>query len=250
MTRIAGVSALLPLVLLASLLACGRPGTPEVAAGIDGCEECGMVISDVRQAAVLECGARFESYCSPGCMLEAFEALEHTEPPSRVFVADNASGAFVEAKDAAFLLTTHRPTVMGGAVLAFADEGAADALREHPDELVCDWDEYRRRRGTPDRTLSALVGAAGLEPSVLLAEKGELVALSLRTAEEGESFELSLGGYPELGSVVVSDPTNPVEWRVLAVRPGAGFPVRAAGHASPLGMLKVGGAHTADEAAR
>ena len=36
----------------------------------------------------------------------------------------------------------------------------------------------------------------------------------------------------------------------MATRPGAGFPIESVSDGEPLGMIKVSGAHTADEAAQ
>ena len=60
-----------------------------------------------------------------------------------------------------FLLTSHRPTVMGSGVLCFGDPAAAEAAREHDDEIVTDWLGYRTARGAPDREVEVSFGPDG-----------------------------------------------------------------------------------------
>ena len=59
---------------------------------------------------------------------------------------------------------------------------------------------------------------------------------------------MTIRGYPEIGQIVVEPSDEPTEIRFFATRPGIGFPILAADEQA-LGMMRVTGAHTADEEA-
>jgi hypothetical protein len=138
---------------------------------------------------------------------------------------------------------------MGSGALAFGSRSAAEAAHEHEDEVVTDWIGYRTARGTPDREVEVSFGPEGMVPDRVEVEKGELVAWTARSAAERGELVVAIKGYPELETVRIPAGEEPVSFRLLASRPGAGFPIVEAGADEALGMLVVQGPHTADEAA-
>jgi hypothetical protein len=148
-----------------------------------------------------------------------------------------------------FLLTSHRSTVMGSGALAFGSEAEATRAREHDDDVVTDWTGYRTARGIPDREVEVSLGPDGMTPERVEVEKGELVAWTARNAADEGKRVVAIKGYPELAPVEITAGEEPVSFRLLASRPGSGFPVVDAGTDQVLGVLVVRGAHTADEEA-
>jgi len=76
-----------------------------------------------------------------------------------------------------------------------------------------------------------------------------VVAWTARSTAEGGERVLAIKGYPELEPVEVPPGAEPVSFRLLASRPGAGFPIVDTGTDEVLGVLVVRGPHTADEEA-
>jgi hypothetical protein len=246
--------ATLPPTLLLTLLAfigCVREPEIEVVAGVDVCSECHMVIDQVNQAAGFVRGHEFVTFDSPGCLLRYLEAMPKDErpQPAEIYFADYRTGFLQSADLSAFLLTSHIPTVMNAQVVVFSDAEGAMNAREHADEVVTDWLGYRTERGTPDTVLEVVFGPRGMEPDLVEAGKDDLVQLRIVGRDLDTDITLSIRGYPEAGAITVPSSGDTVEVRFLAMKPGAGFPIGVA-DGEPLGMLRIVGAHTADEAAR
>ena len=231
---------------------CGGEPTPGVMAGVDGCSSCGMVIDRVNEAAGWIEGGDFVTFCSPGCLLAEHDAHRQKgqSPPSAVYFADHRDGSFSQGSETAFLLTDHVPTVMNARVICFNSVVAADQTRQHEDEIVTDWTGYRVLRGEPDTVVETVFGPGGMDPEVVMVNKGEIVLW--RATGDGLESDLSwtIKGYPEVEPPMVAASGDTSELRFLATRPGAGFPIEDPASGTALGMLKVGGAHTADEAAQ
>jgi len=224
------------------LAGCGGEPTPEIMAGVDGCASCGMVIDRVNEAAGWIAGGDFVPFCSPGCLLAEHDALRKSrqEPAEAVFFADYRDGTFSPAVETAFLLTDHVPTVMNARVICFNSVVAAGNMRQHDDEIVTDWTGYRVLRGEPDTVIETVFGPGGMDPEVVMANKGDIVLWRARS----EGLE------PEVEPAIVAATGAEIELRFMATRPGAGFPIENVSDGEPLGMIKVSGAHTADEAAQ
>ncbi len=83
-----------------------------------------------------------------------------------------------------------------------------------------------------------------------MADRGDIVLWRA----SGQSLEAdrtwAIKGYPEIEPATVPATGAQIELRFMATRPGAGFPIEDISGGQPLGMLKVSGAHTADEAAQ
>jgi hypothetical protein len=231
---------------------CGGEPAPEIMAGIDGCASCGMVIDRVNEAAGWVSNNEFVPFCSPGCLLAEHDALRRSgQPvPQVAFFADYRDGTFFPAAETAFLLTDHVPTVMDARVICFNSVVAAEQMRQHDDEIVTDWTGYRVFRAEPDLVIETVFGPDGMDPEVVQADKGDIVLWRV----SGNALEEDLGwhikGYPEVQPPPVSAAGDPTVIRFMATRPGAGFPIEKESDGAPLGMLKVSGAHTADEAAQ
>jgi hypothetical protein len=246
-----GIPTLVVLLGVAALAGCSRDVTPAVTAGVDACANCNMVIDEVNQAAGWIEGGRFVTFDSPGCLLALYETRrKRGKPlPEAVYFADYEDGTFHLAEETTFLLTSHRPTVMESHVLAFRSRAAAERSREHEDENLTDWLGFRTARGQPDREIEMTLGAEGLSPDRVEVEKGELLVWSVRnTLEEGERT-IAIRGYPELAPVPIPPGDDPTSFRLLAVRPGSGFPILDEGTGETLGSMVVRGPHTADEEA-
>lgn len=231
---------------------CGGEPTPEVAAGIDGCSSCGMVIDRVNEAAGWIEGGEFIPFCSPGCLLAEHDALRKSgqSPPQAVYFADHRDGSFSLGSETAFLLTDHVPTVMNARVICFSSVVAADEMRQHADEVVTDWTGYRVLRGEPDTVVETVFGPDGMTPEIAIAKMGDIVLWRARGVDLEQDLHWTIKGYPEVEPPTVAASGNVAELRFLATRPGAGFPIEDPASGEAYGMLKVGGAHTADEAAQ
>jgi hypothetical protein len=231
---------------------CGEEPTPEIMAGVDGCASCGMVIDRVNEAAGWIEGGDFVAFCSPGCLLVEHDALRKSgQPrPQEAFFADYRDETFSPAVETAFLLTDHLPTVMNARVICFKSVVAAEDMRQHDDEIVTDWTGYRVFRGEPDTVIETVFGPGGMEPEVVTANKGDIVLWLASGKALQEDLKWLIKGYPEVTPPMVAATGDPTELRFMATRPGAGFPIESTVDGAPLGMLKVTGAHTADEAAQ
>ncbi len=238
--------------ILALTTACGGPVEPGIVAGIDGCSRCGMVIDQPTQACGWIGNAEFVVFDSPACLLADFDDLRRSGQalPQEIYFADFDSGAFVISGKTSFLLTDHLPTVMNGRVLCFATAAAAQATQHHDDEIVTDWPSYRRMRGEPDVVVDTVFGGDGMEPEVVEVAKGELVLWRATGNDLDEDLRWVIKGYDEVGPVEVLADGEVTEVRFFATRPGAGFPIESVAGGEPLGMLKVSGPHTMDEAAQ
>jgi hypothetical protein len=247
-----GVCRLILILPVAAWLgACAGEVTPEIMAGVDACNQCNMVIDQVNQACGYVAEGEFVTFDSPVCLLRGLESRRHDGRtfPDAVYVADYGDASFHPADQATFLFTDHVPTVMNGRVLCFASHEGAESQREYPDEVITDWKGFRTARGEPDAVLEIVIGVAGMSPEVVDVAKGDLVLLRARTDGLDEDLALSVTGYPEVEVFTLPVTGEGVEVRLLATRPGAGFPIIDASSGEPLGRLRVSGAHTLDEEA-
>lgn len=235
----------------AGLAGCSGEVTPKVVAGVDACSECGMVIDQVNQACGYVVKGEFVTFDSPVCLLRGFESSRHEARPlpDVIYFSDYHDASFHSVDQVAFLLTDHVPTVMGGRVVCFASHEAAGSMREHPGEIVTDWVGFRTARGEPDAVLEIAFGAYGMAPEVVDAAKGDLLVLRARVDGLDRDLAVAVKGYPEVATVTLPASGDTVEIRLLATRPGAGFPITDVDSDEALGRLRVSGAHTTDEEA-
>ena len=113
-----------------------------------------------------------------------------------------------------------------------------------PDETVETWVAWDLPNVYADRPEARswrfLDGIGRLAPGTTVEQAEE--ALDVVAAELEER-------YPELDRVAIPASGEPISFRVLAVRPGRGFPLVHADTGEVLGVLNVAGPHTADEEA-
>ncbi|HUV12375.1 MAG TPA: hypothetical protein VMY18_01965 [Acidobacteriota bacterium] len=223
----------------------------EVVAGVDACHRCSMVIDQVKQACgYIESGEQV-TFDSPGCLLVSYEQLRtQGEPlPEEVFFVDYHAGTWHSAQTTAFLMTEHIPTVMNAGVVCFATAEAAEAMKEHASEEVTDWIGFRTARGIPDREVEVTIDPNGMSPESIDVSKGELVLWRVSGNNLTEDLEITVKGYPEAEAIIVPATGEEVSFRIMATRPGTGFPVIETGSGKSLGRMRVSGAHTLDEEA-
>ncbi|MCP3977927.1 MAG: hypothetical protein GY716_01170, partial [bacterium] len=185
------------------------------------------------------------------CLLRNHEARRKggQRLPVELYFADHRDAALHPAQAVTFLLSEHMPTVMDSRVLCFADREAAEAMIRHEDERITDWEGYKLARGVPDRVIELQFGAAGMVPALVESTKGDLLLWKATSSGLDRDLAVTIKGYPEVGRITVPASGEEVVFRMQAVRPGMGFPVVEAGVDGPLGMLRVHGAHTAEEEA-
>jgi len=192
----------------------------------------------------------FVPFDSPACLLAELDALrrEGAPLPSRIFIADYEDGVFRPAEATSFLLTDHLPTVMGGGVLGFGSRDAARRFLTEDDELITDWLGFRTARGEPDRMVEISFGPDGMSPERVSVDKGQLVVFQLRHGIPDRELVVAIKGYPEVEPIRLPK-GGEAAFRLLATRPGSGFPIVDVEGGETLGALEVRGAHTLDEAA-
>ncbi len=239
------------MILLLCSAGCTGELEPGVVAGVDACAHCNMVIDRVNQACGYVVDGEFVSFDSPGCLLASYEArkVNNQAVPDQIFFAPFEGGAWNSAQNAWFLITEHRATVMDSGVLSFASRAAAEGVLEHPDEWVTDWTGYRLLRGQPDRVVKIVVRPDAMLPETVEVDKGQLVLWKVSGAGLESDLEVAIQGYPEAGSIRIPASGEEVSFRLLATRPGSGFPVVETRTGVFLGRVNVVGAHTADEEA-
>jgi hypothetical protein len=236
-------------LICALTVGCGSDGQPEIAQGIDGCSSCGMVIDKVNQAAGYYVGKDFKPFCSPGCLLRSFEnkRKQGGTVPERIYFADYLGSGLHSSDSAVFLITKHVPSVMGWGIVGFTDRDAANEHRKHEDESVLDWTGLRTQKGEPDRTISLVFAPDGISPEVVELNKGELVEWEIKGNGLDRDVSVQLRGYEEIGEIVVPASGEIIKVRLLATKPGSGFPFVLSGSEKVLGQVRIVGAHTAEE---
>ena len=234
---------------LASLVGCQGEIELGVVAGVDACRRCNMVIDQVNQACGYIESGELVVFDAPSCLLGSYQeqaTLDRTAP-EQIYFADYRDGTWHPAQSTAFLLSDHIPTVMNSRVICLSSSEAAEAMRQYPDEEVTDWIGFRTSRGTPDKILEVIFDATSMIPEVVEVDKGDLVLWQVKGAKLEDDLTISITGYPEAGATTVPATGEEVSFRLLALRPGSGFPVIESPGGSALGRLSVTGAHTLDE---
>jgi len=231
------------------ITSCSGKNEPEIIADVDACAHCTMVISQVNQSCGYFIEGEFIPFDSPGCLLRSFDLIkkEGGVLPERIYFADFESSEFLPSNSTHFFLTTHIPTVMNSGVLCFKDKNIAQSYIKYDDEMVTDWMGYRVLRGTPDKTINIALTPEGMQPEVIVLNKNEIVEWVFSSQNIEEDISLYLKGYKELGNFSVPATGETFKLRMLANRPGAGFPFLKTSDDTPVGMVKVLGTHTSDE---
>jgi hypothetical protein len=237
-------------ILMVFLLAgCGGKEGPAIHAGLDECETCRMVISQANQAAGYMYGNEFHTFCTPTCLLKEY-GKKRRVTGTRVlslYFADYDTGELLPADSVHFLMTQHLPTVMRSGVLCFSSMEKADVRRESG-ETVLDWRGFLVARSTPDKTINVTITGGKLSPEVIVAEKGDIIELMVALEDTDREYIISIKGYEEAGYLMLAKGKSVTRFRLMTDKPGAGFPIVNVKDNETMGMIKVHGAHTADEA--
>ena len=167
--------------------------------------------------------------------------------PDRIYFGDYLGSGLHPADSTAFQLTRHIPSVMGWGIIGFAGREAAIEHKSREDERVVDWIGLRTQRGTVDRKVSIALTSAGMVPYVVELEKGELVECAIEGRDLDRDVTIRLRGYEEVGDIRIPQSGETVLVRILATKPGAGFPFVDTGSGDVLGQVRVTGSHTREE---
>lgn len=139
----------LALVMSSVAVGCGggESGPPEIALGRTECDECHMIIDDLRFAGAyrLEDGTekRFDDIgdmVSHGLQRDELDRAE-------VWVWDHGSTEPVKAPEATYVVSPELVTPMAWGVAAYADRSEAEALAEELGGEVVSWSGLRERVG-------------------------------------------------------------------------------------------------------
>jgi len=120
-----------------------KHGVPSIVLGVDRCEFCGMVITDLRFAAMYydERSGRWLKFDDIGCMLYTLKSLGEYRG-DRAIVFDYDTKRPINASDAWFVVGDPKllPTPMGSGIAAFADKRRAEEFAAEVNGTVLDWD--------------------------------------------------------------------------------------------------------------
>jgi hypothetical protein len=240
------------LLITVSVAGCSGDVKPEIVAGVDACRECSMIIDTPGQACGFIDAGEFVTFDSPACLLRNYESRRKNgrETPTEVYFADHSDGSLHPASAVTFVLTDRVSTVMESGALCFASREAAEAASHPEDDRITDWHGYRLARGVPDRVIAVRFETSGMVPEIVESARGELLLWKAIASGLDRDLVVSIKGYPEVGEITVPASGHEVLFRMKAARPGTGFPVVEAGTDESIGILRVLGAHTADEEAR
>ena len=243
---------LITMLILPGLVGgCGTDSEPEIVFGIDGCSECGMLIDRENEAAAYLVDRELSPFCSTGCLLKSYESRRRQDRPlpDRILISDYEGSGLHPAGEMTFLLTESLTTVMSWGILGFVDRQEALAQRQSEEERLVDWIGLLASRGEPDRTINLVLGPDGLTPETPQLEKGALVIWEIEGRELVSDQVLVVRGYEHLGEITVPAGGEPVTFRMLATKPGEGFPLIRESDGAVVGRVRVTGAHTPDEEA-
>ncbi len=228
---------------------CNTNEKPAILADVDNCLQCGMVISQVNQGCGYISNNEFKTFCSPTCLLNKYQSTEKPGRPAatQVYFADYPTTDLLQADSVMFLLTKHITTVMNSGVLTFKEVDIASSFSKHEDEIITNWRGFQMIRGKADKKVEVHVSPEGIKPQVILLSKDDIVEWIFMPTEPGFRDSIQLKGYEEMTNIEIPAGGESVVIRMLADKPGEGFPIIRLSDNSTLGMVKVIGAHTSDE---
>lgn len=151
----------LALVLgLGALTACGdteeASGPPEIVEGRTICDECGMIIDEIRFAAAYRTTDGVERRFDDIGGLLAQGQRDDLLADAEIWVHDFDSHAPVVAQEATFVLSGQVTTPMAWGVIAFESAAAARALADEVEGSVVTWAELVERSAGDDLDPEAL----------------------------------------------------------------------------------------------
>lgn len=226
---------------------CNQQQTPKISADLDACAHCNMVINKVNEACGFYQNSEFVTFDSPACLLKQLD--EQKVVPEKMYFADFISGNLLQVDSTIFLLTEYIPTVMNGKVICFSKKTDALQYKKHKDEIISDWTGYRVYRAMPDKILKVTLSSTNMTPEVFSVFKGDIIELNFTGIDLKNDERLIIKHYESYSDIKVLATGEPSSYRLLADKPGDGFAFVRESDGKVVGMLKVAGAHTADEEA-
>jgi hypothetical protein len=208
-----------------------------------------MVITQTNQACGYFHGRDFVTFCSPACLLSEYENIrkEKIVDKGHIYFTDYENKQFIRSDSTFFLFTNSIVTVMNSGVLTFRSEEKAQLLMKQSDEFVTNWIIYQALAGTPDKIIKVKFNNELMTPDVFIMNKNEFVQLDIENSDQLNEKILFIKGYEEIGTFRFMKDNPFLTIRLIADKPGSGFPIMMEGIEQPVGMIKVQGAHTMDE---
>ena len=118
---------------------------PQIRYGEETCAFCGMLISEERFAAALTTATgEAKAFDDAGCLLRALTRQDRST--ARIWVHDYQSGRWLEAPRAVFVRSDDVPTPMGGGLLAFSTQEAAEQFARQVHGTVMRFDQLEGNR--------------------------------------------------------------------------------------------------------
>lgn len=235
---------IIPLIWAMLIAGCQMKVEPGIRAGIDECENCGMVIQKIDQGAVaIDAEEEIHTFCNPVCLIYENNKLKESRLASarQIYLFDHEDGSPIPSGHV-YLVHGDFQTAMGFGLLAFSSYDKALAFANEMGGEVIRWNDLRLGYETPDLQIILTSGRSG-EPETFEASrdnKVEVVYRNRSSAKEkiiltGYDFEISIGPESEESRSFIVD------------KPGQGFAFQKA-DGTDLGMLFVEGDHTSEEA--
>ncbi len=241
---------ILPILLLATLIfRCTSEQKPRIQSGIDDCKHCKMVITQTNQVGGFFHENNFVTFCSPACLLSDYEYLKKEKKinDNHIYFTDYETKQFVRSDSTFFLFTKSIQTVMNSGVLCFTSTERAEILKSQPEDLITDWRKYQILAGTPDKIVEIKLSDNKMEPAVVVFNKNEIIQLEIEKIGQIKNQLFFIRGYEEVGKFKFPEGESFLTIKMIADKPGSGFPIMMEGIDQPVGMIKVLGAHTMDE---
>jgi copper chaperone NosL len=134
---------LAPILVLTVGCAGGPPEPVPIVLHEDACSHCRMAISQREYAAELVTPqGRVERFDDAGCL--AAWLREHGRPEgAALFVVDYATGEWLAAEDATYVVSPVLPTPMGSGLAAFDEPDAAEAATAKLEGATTGWEAVR-----------------------------------------------------------------------------------------------------------
>jgi copper chaperone NosL len=122
--------------LLATACRANVTGPPEIVVDRTACSQCGMFVSEMAYAAAYHVhGSEPRVFDDIGCMLKALRS--EMGSPAAVWLQDAAGSGWLDAADAALVVSPRVRTPMSGGVLAYREPAAAEkAAATHRGEVM------------------------------------------------------------------------------------------------------------------
>jgi copper chaperone NosL len=136
------------------LLGCTDAGSaPTIRLDQTACARCGMLVSELGGAAAYRATTgKVRAYDDLACLLADREAGVGADvEPAAIWVYDQRDGRPLRATEAAFVLSRHLRTPMGGGFAAFGDLAAAAAFRDTAGGEVLGWHDLASANAAIER---------------------------------------------------------------------------------------------------